>query len=320
MSVVFAHSPARVQFHLAWVYKINLGVKTMNRTFKVAKSLTRGVVVTSEKASSYQGKAVKTVVAAAVASLVAGAAIAAKTPVDDIKLGADGALVKDSTNVTAVVTGTATVTYKDGSNIKTDKWDADKYNHTGTTTVTLDGGKIVVDATGYTDSQDFTMGKGSVTGNGTTAAAALEAQSTVTIEEGSLNFTIAGDAKTGTGSLISGGAITLGKAADKENAATAVAINVAKDVTATVKSTDVIKLTNAAFANAGKLTLKGSQIALDSDFDDSTNAGTTVFDGATTLSKNFTGSVVEMADAATAAKDAKQVFTGDVTVGAGLTS
>ena len=243
MSVVFAHSPARVQFHLAGVYKINLGVKTMNRTFKVAKSLTRGVVVTSEKASSYQGKAVKTVVAAAVASLVAGAAMAATT-VTDIKLGADGALVKDSTNVTAVVTGTATVTYKDGSNIKTDKWDADKYNHTGTTTVTLDGGKIVVDATGYTDSQDFTMGKGSVTGNGTiavtagtkaaklflnknsdgtggaltlkkaditlagtTAAAALEAQSTVTIEEGSLNFTIAGDAKTGTGSLISGGAI-----------------------------------------------------------------------------------------------------------------
>ena len=144
----------------------------MNRTFKVAKSLTRGVVVTSEKASSYQGKAVKTVVAAAVASLVAGAAIAAKTPVDDIKLGADGALVKDSTNVTAVVTGTATVTYKDGSNIKTDKWDADKYNHTGTTTVTLDGGKIVVDATGYTDSQDFTMGKGSVTGNGTIAVTA----------------------------------------------------------------------------------------------------------------------------------------------------
>ena len=323
----------------------------MNRTFKVAKSLTRGVVVTSEKASSYQGKAVKTVVAAAVASLVAGAAIAATTPVDDIKLGADGALVKDSTNVTAVVTGTATVTYGDK---KTDKWDADKYNHTGTTTVTLDGGKIVVDATGYTGNEDFTMGKGSVTGNGTiavtagtkaaklflnknsdgtggaltlkkaditlagtTAAAALEAGSNVKIDEGSLNFTLAGDAKTGTGSLISGGAITLGKAADEENAATAVAINVAKDVTATVKSTDVIKLTNAAFANAGKLTLKGSAIALDSDFDDSTSAGTTVFDGATTLSKNFTGSVVEMADADKAAKDAKQVFTGNVTVNAG---
>ena len=321
----------------------------MNRTFKVAKSLTRGVVVTSEKASSYQGKAVKTVVAAAVASLVAGAAMAATT-VTDIKLGADGALVKDSTNVTAAVTGTATVTYGDK---KTDKWDADKYSHTGTTTVTLDGGKIVVDATGYTGSEDFTMGKGSVTGNGTiavtagtkaaklflnknsdgtggeltlkkgditlagtTAAAALEAGSNVTIDEGSLNFTLAGDAKTGTGSLISGGAITLGKAADKENAATAVAINVDKDVTATVRSTGELTLTNAAFANAGKLTLKGSAIALDSDFDDSTNAGTTVFDGATTLSKNFTGSVVEMADAATA-EDTKQVFTGDVTVDAG---
>lgn len=326
----------------------------MNRTFKVAKSLTRGVVVTSEKASSYQGKAVKTVVAAAVASLVAGAAMAATTPVDDIKLGADGALVKNSTNVTAAVTGTATVTYKDGSDIKTDKWNADKYNHTGTTTVTLDGGKIVVDATGYTSSEDFTMGKGSVTGNGTiavtagtkaaklflnkysdgtggaltlkkaditlagtTAAAALEAGSNVKIDEGSLNFTLAGDAKTGTGSLISGGAITLGKAADEENAAMAVAINVAKDVTATVRSTGDLTLTNAAFANAGKLTLTGSEIALDSDFDDSTNAGTTVFDGATTLSKNFTGSVVEMAAADKAANDAKQVFTGDVTVGAG---
>ena len=321
----------------------------MNRTFKVAKSLTRGVVVTSEKASSYQGKAVKTVVAAAVASLVAGAAMAATTPVDDIKLGADGALVKDSTNVTAAVTGTATVTYGDK---KTDKWDADKYNHTGTTTVTLDGGKIVVDATGYTDSQEFTMGKGSVTGNGTiavtagtkdaklflsksgenggeltlkkaditlagtTAAAAfLEAQSNVTIDEGSLNFTLAGDAKTGTGSLISVGAITLGKAADEENAATAVAINVAKDVTAKISSDGKLELTNATFANAGKLTLKGSQIALDSDFDDSTNAGTTVFDGATMLSKNFTGSVVEMAAAAT--NDAKQVFTDNVTVNAG---
>ena len=48
----------------------------MNKTFKVARSLTRGTVVTSEKASSYQGKAVKTVIAAAVA-LVAGAAMAA---------------------------------------------------------------------------------------------------------------------------------------------------------------------------------------------------------------------------------------------------
>ena len=70
----------------------------MNRTFKVAKSLTRGVVVTSEKASSYQGKVVKTVVAAAVASFVAGAAMAADEPTPApvahpgvaIAMGADG--------------------------------------------------------------------------------------------------------------------------------------------------------------------------------------------------------------------------------------
>ena len=42
----------------------------MNRTFKVAKSLTRGVVVTSEKASFFQGKAVKTGIAAAAAITV----------------------------------------------------------------------------------------------------------------------------------------------------------------------------------------------------------------------------------------------------------
>ena len=62
----------------------------MNRTYKVAKSLTRGVVVTSEKASSYQGKVVKTVVAAAVASFVAGAAMAADEPTPAIAMGADG--------------------------------------------------------------------------------------------------------------------------------------------------------------------------------------------------------------------------------------
>lgn len=47
----------------------------MNKTFKVARSLTRGTVVTSEKASSYQGKAVKTVVAAAVSALALSAGV-----------------------------------------------------------------------------------------------------------------------------------------------------------------------------------------------------------------------------------------------------
>ena len=52
----------------------------MNKTFKVASNALRGTVVCSEKASSYQGRAIKTVIAAAVASMVAGAAMAAEPP------------------------------------------------------------------------------------------------------------------------------------------------------------------------------------------------------------------------------------------------
>ena len=76
----------------------------MNRTFKVAKSLTRGVVVTSEKASSYQGKAVKTVVAAAVALMATGA-FAAATDVtldgENIEVKADQEVVVTSNTATA---------------------------------------------------------------------------------------------------------------------------------------------------------------------------------------------------------------------------
>ena len=76
----------------------------MNRTFKVAKSLTRGVVVTSEKASSYQGKAVKTVVGAAVA-LIATGAFAAATDVtlngENIEVKADQEVVVTSNTTTA---------------------------------------------------------------------------------------------------------------------------------------------------------------------------------------------------------------------------
>ena len=86
----------------------------MNKTFKVARSLTRGTVVTSEKASSYQGKAVKTVIAAAVASLVAGAAMAADvttTRVDSAETAA-ATLAKGYENLTI---NTATTTDRQGN-------------------------------------------------------------------------------------------------------------------------------------------------------------------------------------------------------------
>ena len=76
----------------------------MNRTFKVAKSLTRGVVVTSEKASSYQGKAVKTVVAAAVALMATGAFAAATNVTlngENIEVKADQEVVVTKNTETA---------------------------------------------------------------------------------------------------------------------------------------------------------------------------------------------------------------------------
>lgn len=84
----------------------------MNRTFKVAKSLTRGVVVTSEKASSYQGKAVKTVVAAAVAAMMAGAAVADEAAADPTTYaGTVDSIVVDKGDK-ATITNTTVVTGK----------------------------------------------------------------------------------------------------------------------------------------------------------------------------------------------------------------
>ena len=99
----------------------------MNRTYKVAKSLTRGVVVTSEKASSYQGKAVKTVIALAVASLVGSVGATALTgPVEHVTISSD-----QTTEVTTSVVG---------------KWgEGDAADYTAnTSTVTVDGGKLTI--------------------------------------------------------------------------------------------------------------------------------------------------------------------------------
>ena len=99
----------------------------MNRTYKVAKSLTRGVVVTSEKASSYQGKAVKTVIALAVASLVGSVGATALTgPVEHVTISSD-----QTTEVTTSVEG---------------KWgEGDAADYTAkTSTVTVDGGKLTI--------------------------------------------------------------------------------------------------------------------------------------------------------------------------------
>ena len=76
----------------------------MNKTFKVARSLTRGTVVTSEKASSYQGKAVKTVIAAAAAMMMAGGAMATATEYSEVTVN-EGTSVVFENGTIIIVTG-----------------------------------------------------------------------------------------------------------------------------------------------------------------------------------------------------------------------
>ena len=129
----------------------------MNRTYKVAKSLTRGVVVTSEKASSYQGKAVKTVVAAAVSSLLAGVAMAADTATNEL----------DPANTLEITTG-KTVTIKDtafgGSSTEQ-----------GLVNWTVNGGTLTVD-TAHVYHKNF--------GTNTPAVPTFEDEASLTINSG----------------------------------------------------------------------------------------------------------------------------------------
>ena len=90
----------------------------MNKTFKVASNALRGCVVCSEKASSYQGRAIKTVVATAVAAVMAGAAGAAMAATDAatavIGAGATVTVKSDGAQTPAVKTTTeGTLTYLD---------------------------------------------------------------------------------------------------------------------------------------------------------------------------------------------------------------
>ena len=157
----------------------------MNRTFKVAKSLTRGVVVTSEKASSYQGKAVKTVVAAAVAALVAGTAVAAETAADEtptptygwttqegitnatisteVKI-ADGNQTVSSGDALTIVDG-AKVVLTSGQYIGVEGSNAE----TAKGVISVAGGEVSLDNSGL-HANDFTQSGGTITVGNKSAA------------------------------------------------------------------------------------------------------------------------------------------------------
>ena len=115
----------------------------MNRTFKVASNKLRGTVVCSEKASSYQGRSVKTVIAAAVASLVAGTAFAAETPAEDPFFWQDKVITQD-------------FTLEDGQTLTIHSAVLQKG------TITIKGGDVTYDSKPAVGVGDFTLAGGAL--------------------------------------------------------------------------------------------------------------------------------------------------------------
>ena len=310
----------------------------MNRTFKVAKSLTRGVVVTSEKASSYQGKAVKTVIVAAVASLVAGTAMAVENTVTNLTLngttltitGGDAADMKVADEAKTIIDPKVTegttdrTTWKNGTDI---------FGWTGM--LTLNQGELVVE--GHSKSIE---GAVNVKDTGTISLAATKTKdgvlklgnAKVTDEyklgaDGDLvvNFKAETDSEKTVQLLGRQATFTFGAVEKKTGdiitePAHAVALNVAKDVKAEIGfdstanlANTTLKLDNIALNNAGQLTFKAQTIQINSDI--AAQEGTTIYEGATTISnaevagKNV---LVSNADNTDYKQDTK--FIGSVTV------
>ena len=279
----------------------------MNRTFKVAKSLTRGVVVTSEKASSYQGKAVKTVIAAAVASLVAGTAMAVENTVENLTLngttltitGGDAAGMKVADEAKTIIDPKVTegttnrTTWKNGTDI---------FGYKGM--LTLNQGELVVE--GHTKT---IQGALNVKDTGTISLAATKTKDgvlklgdpTVTNEyklgaDGDLvvNFKAEASSEKTVQLLGRQATFTFGAVEEKTGdiitePAHAVALNVAKDVKAEIGfdnganlSGTTLKLDNIALNNAGQLTFKAQTIQINSDI--AAQEGTTIYEGASTIS------------------------------------
>lgn len=151
----------------------------MNKTFKVARSLTRGTVVTSEKASSYQGKAVKTVIAAAVASLVAGSAMATVATTVTV----DGSLAVTAGQTSTVYTpdnvkvGEGTDAYAWGSKESANPPVKDELG--ATSNVILNGGTLSVTDLSQ-DINSITLGEKE---NGNIAVTAGSKDATLTLKE-----------------------------------------------------------------------------------------------------------------------------------------
>ena len=302
----------------------------MNKSFKVVFSKARSaLMVVNEATSSIQAKGTKTVIAAAAAAMIAGGAVAAQPEEGqdtDVYIG---------TGVTHSLVGTTTTSKGnqiwDATN-KAWKTAAQDATLATTSTVILDGtlnvGVKLAEGSATDTSATLTIASLKSTGvvNVTAGNAAEPSAATASITTtgnadligGQLNFlanpkattkpaAASADGKTvaktyGALSLESIGDVTLGQAATTDQAASVLAVKVDKDISATIKGTNV-NVKNATFANEGVLTLEATNVAFASDYTKGAgNDGQLTVSGASTFSGNVNVDSVKV-DATRSATD-----------------
>ena len=305
----------------------------MNKTFKVARSLTRGTVVTSEKASSYQGKAVKTVVAAAVAAVMAGVAGSAMAADAYVGEGAN-ITVTAKADGSAAETTVSKVFEADADGKATNKEftaagltaDSTVYLHNGalnlTATDKVEAEKEVTDVKGY-GSINFTAVNGAEAHNAKLTVGRVNPQSTTVIgNEGDLtiSFTNTGSGdKKGTSTLTSANTYGLKLGASEptdHHQAGVVTLDVADGAKAVVEaSAGKLTLDNVVFKNAGDLSLKGTSVAFNSAYEGTGGKLTVEAADAIELNDAFADKVVYVGSAVPdSIKDVTAQLNGNVTV------
>ena len=303
----------------------------MNKSFKVVFSKARSaLMVVNEATSSIQAKGTKTVIAAAAAAMIAGGAVAAQPKegaATDVYIG---------TGVVHSLTGGATTSK--GNQIwdtTNNAWKTAEENAAldAQKTVILDGTLNVgvklaegsaadTKATLDIASLESTGVVNVTAGNAAESSAAATAKITTTgnadLIGGQLNFLANPNATTkaaaasadgstqaktyGALSLESTGNVTLGQAATTDQAASVLAVKVDKDISATIKGTNV-NVKNATFANEGVLTLEATNVAFASDYTKGAgNDGQLTVSGASTFSGNVNVDSVKV-DATRSATD-----------------
>ena len=269
----------------------------MNKTYKVARSLSRGVVVTSEKASSRQGKVLKTVFVAVLSALAAASAEA-------VVHEHTGPL--NISNTTFTVSGTdstltfkaddpSKVTYEAGSGLAA--WVNGETTLAQGSNFILDKGTVVIDGVGAQYGVDGTGTIKLISRPG--AIGALDVNQTSLGTTGDILVSFSSDAAS-TETTLTGGSsatdatedqksFTLGSKGSQDAEAHAVVLDVAENGNAHINSRGDLILENVVVQNKGGLlelnaqTSNGKEIRVKSDLGPEASGAQTVFGSKTTI-------------------------------------